>query len=217
MENFLPSESTFTNPFFIGTVEDNKDPTNNYRIKVRIKGLHPSDISTANLPWAAKVDSSFMGMSDTASLNHNMPEIGSKVLLIAVGNDPNSLLYIGILYHKTSQTPSGDTYGGSYGIYMSGGQFIGIDKVQKTFQMIYEGHINIDKILDGKITIDSKLDVTCPNINITGDVNIKGKVHVTDAILSDTEVTAKNVNLTTHTHTYAPGPGNPTQTGTGIG
>ena len=39
MENFLPSEQTFTNPFFIGTVEDNKDPTNNYRIKVRIKEL----------------------------------------------------------------------------------------------------------------------------------------------------------------------------------
>lgn len=217
MENFLPSEQTFTNPFFIGTVEDNNDPTNNYRIKVRIKELHQDSISTANLPWAAKVDSAFMGMSDNAPLSHNVPEVGSQVLLIAVGNDPNSLLYIGILYHKTPQTPSGDSYGGSYGIYMSGGQFVGIDKVTKTFQMIYEGHINIDKILDGKLTVSNKLDVICPKTNIIGDINITGNVHVTGNIISDTEVTAKTVNLTTHTHTYAPGDGDPTSTSPGVG
>ena len=212
MENFLPSEQEFTNPFFIGTVEDNKDPTFNYRIKVRIKGLHPDNISTANLPWAAKVDSSFMGMSDSAPLSHNVPEVGSKVLLIAVGNDPNSLLYIGMLYHKTPQTPAGGGYDGSYGIYMSGGQFIGIDKVTKAFQMIYEGHINIDKILDSTIKVSDFVNIECntatikcntatvdaPTTHITGNVNVDGN------IVAKGEVSAKSgaVNLSTHTHPY---------------
>lgn len=189
MENFLPSEHNFTNPFFIGTVEDNKDPTSNYRIKVRIDGLH-SNISTANLPWAAKVDSPFMGMSDSAPLSHNVPEVGSKVLLIAVGNDPNSLLYIGMLYHKTSQTPAGGGYDGSYGIYMSGGQFIGIDKITKTFQMIYEGHINIDKILDSTIKVSNFVNIECDKANIKAnsikidatDTNITGKVKIDNGL-----------------------------------
>ena len=85
---------------------------------------------------------------------------------------------------------------------MAGGQFIGVDKVTQTLQMIYQGHINIDQILDGKITISDKLKVTCPNIKITGDVDITGKVHVSGEIVSDTEVKAKSVTLTGHTHQY---------------
>ena len=80
--------------------------------------------------------------------------------------------------HKESVTPSGEAYGGSYGIYMAGGQFLGVDKITQTLKMIYEGHINIDKILDGKITISDKLDVTCPTINIKGNVNITGNVSI---------------------------------------
>lgn len=212
MENFLPSEQEFTNPFFIGTVEDNNDPESNYRVKVRIEGLHSANISTANLPWAAKVDSPFMGMSNSAPLSHNVPEVGSKVLLIAVANDPNSLLYIGMLYHKTPQTPAGGGYGGSYGIYMAGGQFIGIDKVNKAFQMIYEGHINIDKILDSTIKVSDFVNIECntatvkcttatidaPTTHITGNVNVDGN------IVAKGEVSASSgaVNLTTHIHPY---------------
>ena len=233
MECFIPSKQTFTNPFFIGTVEDNKDPENHYRVKVRIEELHPSTISTENLPWAAKVDSPFMGMSDNAPLNHNVPEIGSKVLLIAVANDPNSLLYIGMLYHKTPQTPTGDSYGGSYGIYMSGGQFIGIDKINKAFQMIYEGHISIDKILDSTIKVTNFVKIECdaatikcnnatvdaPTTHITGNVNVDGNVNANGNVVAKGEVSARSgaVNLSTHTHLYKPGPGSSTPTATGQG
>lgn len=185
MENFLPSEQTFTNPFFIGTVENNVDPTNNYRVKVRIKGLHPANISVANLPWAAKVDSAFMGFSSTAPMNHAVPEIGSQVLLVAVGNDPNALLYIGILCHQTPMTPLEEikdalsAYDNTYGMYMSNGQFIGVDKVQKIFNMIYEGDINIDKADNLIINIGSKVTITAPDIEINSrSINIKGNVNL---------------------------------------
>ena len=215
MECFIPSKQTFTNPFFIGTVEDNKDPENNYRVKVRVDELHPSTISTENLPWAAKVDSSFMGMSDSAPLNHNVPEIGSKVLLIAVANDPNSLLYIGILYHKTPQTPSGDSYGGSYGIYMSGGQFIGIDKINKAFQMIYEGHINIDKILDSTIKVTNGVNIECDKANIkassvkidAANTNITGKLKIDNGLEVDGTVKFNNYASGAVKDTYPGGSG----------
>ena len=45
-----------TNPqFFIGVVEDNKDPSKLNRVRVRIFGKHTEDITllpTAELPWS---------------------------------------------------------------------------------------------------------------------------------------------------------------------
>ena len=201
MRDFFQQDDTLINPFFVAKVEDNNDPTGNYRVKVRIPQIHNRNITTANLPWAAKLAPSFLGGGGSGS-NHCVPEVGSEVLVIAVGNNLNSLIYLGILCHKESVTPSGEAYGGSYGIYMAGGQFIGVDKVTQTLQMIYQGHINIDQILDGKITISDKLEVTCPNVKITGDIDITGKVHVSGEIVSDTEVKAKSVTLTEHTHQY---------------
>ena len=118
MRDFFQQDDTLTNPFFVAKVEDNNDPTGNYRIKVRIPQVHHANISTANLPWAAKLGTSFLGSGGSGS-NHCVPEVGSEVLVIAVGNNLNSLIYLGILCHKESVTPSGGAYGGSYGIYMA--------------------------------------------------------------------------------------------------
>jgi hypothetical protein len=143
---------TFENPFFVATVTDNNDPTFNYRIKVRIDHLHDA-VADENLPWAAKVDSSFMGMSDSADLSHKIPEVGSRVLVLAVANDPNSLLYLGCLYRNTPQTPSGDDYINTYGIYTKKGEFIGIEKIKNIFHMIWKGDLILD--VEGKIKLGS--------------------------------------------------------------
>ena len=121
-------EHNFNNPFFIATVVDNNDPTFNYRVKVRLDILHDA-IEDKNLPWAGRVDTAFMGMSDEGDLDHKIPEVGSKVLVIAVANDPNSLLYLGCLYKNTPQTPAGDRYLNTYGIYTKKGEFIGVEKI----------------------------------------------------------------------------------------
>ena len=123
------------NPFFIGVVEDNNDPTFNYRVKVRIPEIHTPNISTEQLPWAAKLDCSFMGMGDNQDLSHSVPEVGAKILVLAVENDLNSLIYMGSLYKKTAQTPSNEEYLGNYGVYRPNGQFIGVNKIKKLFQM----------------------------------------------------------------------------------
>ena len=148
-----PSES-FENPFFIGTVEDNKDPTFNYRVKVRIDQVHPNTVSTAELPWAAKVDASFMGMGSSAEM-HAIPEVGSQVLVLAIGNNINSLVYLGCLYKKDN-TPSGDDYINNYGIYTKNGEFIGVEKIKGVFHMIWNGDLTLD--VQGKIKIGNNAD-----------------------------------------------------------
>lgn len=144
----------YKNPFFIATVEDNNDPTFNYRVKVRIEGLHNKEITTEQLPWAAKVDTSFMGIGEDQSLSHSIPEVGSQVLVLAVGNNINSLVYLGCLYKNTNQTPKEDRYLNTYGIYTKQGEFVGVEKIKNVFHMIWEGDLTLD--VEGKIKIGSK-------------------------------------------------------------
>lgn len=216
MKSKFYSDASLRNPFFIGTVEDNKDPTFNYRIKVRISDLHPSSITTQQLPWAARVDNTFMGVQENNDLSHKIPEVGSKVLLLAIGNDLNSLVYIGNLYKKTALTPTNEAYTNTYGIYRYDGQFIGIDKIQKLFQLLFDGDLNIDKIKNMTLKASNSIKIECQVANIiavnsvnidTPTTNISGNLNVGGNVVSAKEVSAKNgaVNLSTHTHPYEMG------------
>lgn len=215
MYSELNKRDNFENPFFIGTVEDNNDPTFNYRVKVRIDQIHPKEITTKQLPWAAKVDSSFMGIDGSTSL-HSIPEIGSKVLILAVGNNINSLLYLGCLYKKTDSTPANGDYINCYGIYNKDGNYIKLDKIQKLLELIWAGKINIDKITEMNITVNGNVNLTANNTNIIasnntikGNVSIDGTLEVTGLITTDIDIKAgpSSVGLVTHTHAGVfPGP-----------
>jgi len=207
MKTFFPVDDHFENPFFVGTVVNNNDPTCNYRIQVKITGMH-DNISDNHLPWAAKLDSSFMGMDGSTSL-HAVPEKGSKVLLLAVGNNINSLVYLGCLYKKSSSTPGGDDYLNSYGIFDQNGNFIKINKVQKLLALVWAGKIDISKIEEMSISVSGNVNLTAKTTNITGDVKINGKLNVTGMIKSDDDVRAQagSIGLVTHTHPgIFPGP-----------
>lgn len=227
MQSFFPLKDHFSNPFMIGTVEDNKDPLFNYRIKVRLPNLHNETITTEQLPWAAKVDCSFMGVGDEQDLKHAVPEIGTQVLVLIMSGDPNSLVYLGNLYKKTAQTPSDNKYNDTYGVYRKDGQFIGIDKIQKLFQMLFDGDIEVDKVHNIKVNASNDITITCNNANITtngqtnitangnmnvtaptstfnGNVEVTGIIHAAGNIDSDAEVGAMggSVHLSTHTHPF---------------
>lgn len=209
------------NPFYIGTVVDNKDPTHNYRVKVRLPVLHKK-IPDNKLPWAARVDRAFRGMfsdtpkteepskedsSDTSNKNtenkkdeskeskkktppkfdHCVPEVGTKVLLLAIQNDVNSLIYLGNLYKKTKYTPEKDDkkYLDTYGVYGEDDQFIGIDatgKEDNEIKVHFIGHVDVDKVK--KITVNAKQEIT-----VTGKKDIR--IEILDADDSDSN---KNKN-----------------------
>ena len=246
MKAFFQIDDSLTNPLFVATVEDNKDPTFNYRVKVRIPDIHPERIKTENLPWAARLCNSFMGVGDEQDLNHAVPEVGTQVLILAIGSNLNSLVYLGNLYKKTAQTPTDNKYLDTYGIYRKDGQFIGVDKIQKIFKMLFDGDIEVDKVHNIKINATANITVTCNQANITtngttnvtangnlnvtaptstfnGNIECTGTVHATGAINSDAEVGAMggSVNLSTHTHEYvlplAPSPSQPGITTPGTG
>lgn len=166
MKDVKINSNKFTNPFCVATVVDNNDPQNSYRVKVRVDVIH-DNISDGQLPWAARVGPTFMGFG-SADIDHAVPEVGTKVLVMFLSNDPNSILYLGCLYKNNSATPSGGQYLGSYGIYTQNGEFIGVDKVSKTLKMIYEGKIDISKITQATISISGPVTV-----NISGSANVK--------------------------------------------
>ena len=214
MKDTKINTNIFTNPFNVGTVVDNNDPTNSYRVRVKIDLIH-DNIPNDKLPWAARVGPGFMGFGN-ADIDHAIPEVGTKVLTLFIANDPNSILYLGTLYKNNSATPSGDDYLGSYGIYTQNGEFIGVDKVNKTLKMIYEGKIDISKITQATISVTGEIKVKAGSTTldaatntITGNVKINGKLDVTGQITCDADVKAGSgsVGLLTHTHPgIFPGP-----------
>ncbi len=229
MRIFDSNNCKLENPFFIATVEDNNDPTFNYRIKVRHPILHPEVISTEQLPWAARVDSTWFGISDDGDISHKIPDVGSQVLCMAIANNLNSLIYLGSLYKKTNNTPTDDKYLQSYGIYGKDGHFIGIDKIEQTFKLIYEGKINIDKITEMTISVTGNVNLTATTTNIKGDLKVDGKVDITGATTmkstldvtglitgsADVKAGGGSVGLMTHMHGGVfPGP---SMTSTGQG
>ena len=144
-------DNNFNNPFFVATVVNNNDPQKAYRVQVRIKSLH-DNLPDNFLPWAARVGPAFLGFGN-ADIDHAVPENGTKVLVLAINNNSNSLLYLGSLYGKSSNAPSGDEYLNNYGIYTKNGEFIGVEKIKNVFHMIWNGDLTFD--VKGKIKIGS--------------------------------------------------------------
>ena len=212
------------NPFFIATVVDNEDSTYNYRIKVRLPKIHDK-ISDDKLPWAARIDRTLRGMvanpeetnsttndatnndntqnSTTSTkqvppqFDHCVPEVGTKVLVLAIENDVNALVYLGCLYKKTDLTPTKEEdYLGTFGTYGPNGQFIGINCNGDTNKAIvnFVGDINVDKVkkitvkAEEEVEIETAKDITIKStgsdtINIT-IINKNGNVQVTSKTLT---------------------------------
>lgn len=164
-----PVDNYFTNPLFIAEVKDNKDPDYNCRVKVKIEGLHDK-ISDGDLPWAARLDSTFLGIKDETAIRHCIPEVKSKVLVLCVGNDPNSLVYLGVLHKKIDNVSpkEEDPYLKTWGIYGKEKQFIGLDKVLKAFELLLNGDIDlvVDKAKKLIIHVKESVNIECKTAEI---------------------------------------------------
>lgn len=203
MKDAKINTNRFTNPFNIGTVVDNNDPTNSYRVRVRIDVIH-DNIADNKLPWAARVGPTFMGFG-SADIDHAIPEVGTKVLTMFVANDPNSILYLGTLYKKNAVTPAGEKYLGSYGIYTKNGEFIGVDKIKHVLKLLWSGNIVVENQGDITVKNSGKLE-----LNIDGKIKI-GSQATQPAVLGD-DLTSllNNIVSTFNTHTHKGNLGFPT-------
>ncbi|QPX65069.1 putative baseplate hub subunit and tail lysozyme [Campylobacter phage F370] len=90
---------TQTLPFYKGVIEDDKDPLESQRYRVRIIGIDDETIPTETLPWATSLDFSlFSGMGFTSFIKK-----GAYVLVHLFQNDRNQPIIIGVLKGVNNQ------------------------------------------------------------------------------------------------------------------
>lgn len=224
MKNNKAINDDFITPLNIATVVDNQDENNSSRVKVRVPTIH-DNIEDEFLPWAAKLNNSFLGYGGTAK-QHAIPEVGTKLLVMFVSNNPNSVIYLGSLEGQDTLTPTGDDYTGTYGIYTQDGDFIGVDKLNSVLKLVYTGKMDISNIEEMSITVKGNVDIKAQQANveatttsITGNASITGNLQV-EGIISSPSVTATTVTvgataisettaalITNHVHTAPSGGG----------
>jgi len=105
--------SLISNPlYFIGVVEDNRDPTNAGRVRVRAFGVHPpvtgddtnaspNYVPTEDLPWALPVNGTMGSL-------HNIPELGEWVFgMFLDGRDAQHPIILGTMPGSNLSAPAG--------------------------------------------------------------------------------------------------------------
>ncbi len=86
-------------PFYKGVVEDDRDPLESQRYRVRIIGIDDETIPTESLPWATSLDFSlFSGMGFTSFIKK-----GTYVLVHLFQNDRNQPIIMGVLKGVNNQ------------------------------------------------------------------------------------------------------------------
>lgn len=150
--------------------------------------VQPTDSQGTNVQSEKKTPPNF---------DHCVPEKGTQILVLAIQNDMNSLVYLGALYTKTDNSPTDkDPYLETYGVYGESKQFIGIDGTNKKDNEIkvhFIGHVDVDKVK--KITVNAEDDIqttTKKNITKKAEENITftAKKNIT------IEATGDNVEIT---------------------
>jgi hypothetical protein len=118
LERYSPNNTT---PFilFRGVVEDNNDPLQIGRVRVRIYGLHTSNnenssekfefVRTVDLPWAEVMGS--FGLVGGVGLSHVLRQ-GTWVWVILENNDPNKPIVMGTITGVNSTSSSGKAASG---------------------------------------------------------------------------------------------------------
>lgn len=105
--------NTISNPlYFIGVVEDNRDPTNAGRVRVRCFGIHPpvtgeetvaspNYVPTEDLPWAVIINGTMGSL-------FNIPELGEWVFGMFIdGRDAQHPMILGTIQGQNLSAPAG--------------------------------------------------------------------------------------------------------------
>jgi len=120
----LYNEDRKINPFLDGymsaAVLDNIDPVNKQRCRIRVDGLHDG-LQDKECPWALRLKSPFFGSGDGSGVRSSI-NIGSRVIVVFMNNDPMNPLMVGELDDGSSTIPDG-----SYGFVGQNGESVQCD------------------------------------------------------------------------------------------
>ncbi|AET34426.1 hypothetical protein [Campylobacter phage CP81] len=216
---------TQTLPFYKGVIEDDKDPLESQRYRVRIIGIDDETIPTETLPWATSLDFSlFSGMGFTSFIKK-----GAYVLVHLFQNDRNQPIIIGVLKGVNNQNEELQSFKDPTGQYPLNGYKNQPDTNNKSKgekylkNQVFEtesGHymefddsngderihifhktgteVLIDK--EGTITVNIIKDNTTNikgnnTINIDKDCNITIKGECNITVTGNANIKASNINL----------------------
>ncbi len=143
-----------TEVMYLGEVEDNVDPEQIGRIKVRVKEVFGTAIPTKYLPWAIPFDSANAG-SIAAITGLHIPEIGSQIIVFFHKQDIYSPVYTGRAIAKGQLFEDLVTnYPNRYGYKDSNLNQFWVDK--STGEMEVKHHSGTRVYIDdeGSVTID---------------------------------------------------------------
>lgn len=161
-----------------GVVEDNVDPENLGRCKVRIPSIHgPLDYSPSLLPWARQIATSTI---NKVRGNSNVPDIGDIVWVMFEGADRNFPIYFGGTYGTGDisavpgkiviYTDNGNSIsyeGGSWTINSGGNKLIlSPEGATVVGNLTVEGSV----VSRGNLTVEGSVSTT-GNLSIGGSCN----------------------------------------------
>ena len=135
---------------YLGTVEDNEDPTKMGRVKVSIPLYE--NMTTEQLPWALPSLASCGNSSENCALN--VPEVGSQVRVYFPNQDLTAPHYGGAELNENNKTTFFDEdYPHTYGYRDSKGNFIRINKDKKTIHLQHSSTTNLKVSPEGSVQV----------------------------------------------------------------
>ena len=162
-----------------GIVEDNVDPNNLGRCKIRVPSVHGELSYPVNiLPWARPI---VLSPVKKCRGSVNLPDIGDIVWVFFEGSDKEFPVYFGGTY----ATDDVEVDNNIVNFYIEDNTKISYNRISRTYTIII-----------GKNSISLS-----PNgINIIGDVTIQGDMKVSGEIIATNDVRGLGTSLHMHTH-----------------
>lgn len=145
-----------------GIVVDNKDPDKNFKVKVRIKGLHNDSVSADNLVWSEVISSTTFGLNQGVGIS-SVLQVGTWVWVFLEDDNPNRPIVFGVVTgNGDSETSLQDdnAYGSTQVIKTKSGHFISLGDVegQTSITIHHTSGSEIKMDNDGNIFVTCKKD-----------------------------------------------------------
>lgn len=200
--------------FYKGVIEDNNDPTQRGRYKVRILGVHSPDTSiapTATLPWAECINPIIFGWDKGTGIS-SIAVIGTWVWCFFDNDDVNLPIVVGGLTAQGDFNPraSGSDYINVNTLRTKSNHIIEIDDANNEMRILHDNGSEIllttDNVVITSVTNRSEITVgrytqtvlQSIEINANGVISINGGDSLNIGIFGNTNIST-NGNTTIQT------------------
>ena len=171
--------------FYRGTVEDNNDPGQFGRVKVRVHGIHDegSEVSTGELPWAEVAGGTDFGLSNGIGVT-SILRIGTMVWCFFNNDDYNYPIIFAVVKGSSDiNSVAKGSYTNIATIKSPGGHIIELNDSSPKIEIKHSSGSKLIFQPDGSILIESvnnivyqasgNFDITSGgNINVTASGNL---------------------------------------------